>query len=44
MLILSVMGLNAPSEDTVCLNGYKNKTCIYDAYKRLTLDQKSERD
>lgn len=36
------MGLSAPSEDTDCPNGYKNKAWIYAAYKRRTLDQKSQ--
>ena len=32
------------TEDTDCLNGYKNKTCIYAAYKRLTLNLKTHTD
>ena len=32
------------SKDTEWLNGYKNKTHIYAAYKRLTSDLKTHSD
>ena len=32
------------SKDTEGLNGYKNKTPIYAAYKRLTSDLKTHKD
>ena len=42
-IILNVNGLNAP-KDTDWLNGYKNKTHIYDVYKKLTSNLKTHTD
>ena len=38
IITLNVNGLNAPTQSTGLLNGYKNKTHIYAVYKRLTSD------
>ena len=38
------MELMLQSKDTEWLNGYKNKTHIYAAYKRLTSDLKINTD
>ena len=35
---LNVNGLNVPPKDIDWLNGYKNKTRIYAAYRRPTSD------
>ena len=39
---LNVSGLNAPVENIQWLNGLKNKTHMYAAFKRLTLDLKTD--
>ena len=36
IITLNINRLNA--KDIECLNGYKNKTCIYVVYKRPTSD------
>ena len=36
IIILNVNGLNIPKKDNDWLNGYKNKTPVYAAYKRPT--------
>ena len=38
IIILNVNGLKAQPKVIDWLNGYKNKTCICAAYKRLTSD------
>ena len=38
IIILNVNALNAPIKDIDWLNGYKNKTHVYAAYKRPTSD------
>jgi len=44
IITLNVNGLNAQSKDKVWLNGYKNKTPIYEVYKRPTSKQGTQRD
>ena len=44
IITLNVNGLNAPPKDTVWLNGYRNKTHIYAAYKRPTSDLETHTD
>ena len=44
IITLNVNGLNGPLKDIEWLNGYKNKTRIYAAYKRLTSDIKTHTD
>ena len=39
IITLNVNGLNAPTKDKDWLNGYKNKTPIYAAYKRHSSKQ-----
>ena len=44
IITLNVNGLIAPPKDVDWLNGYKNNTHIYAAYKRHTLDQGTHTD
>ena len=44
IVTLNVNGLNAPTKDTDRLNGYKNKTHIYAAYRRPSSDLETQTD
>ena len=44
IITLNVNGLNAPIKRHKVTNGYKNKTCMYTAHKRLTSDLKTYTD
>ena len=44
IITLNVNGVNAPSKDTDWMNGYKNKTHIYVAYKKPTSDLETHID
>ena len=41
---ISIITLILQPKDTYWLNGYKNKICIYDAYKRPTSDLRTHTD
>ena len=43
-IFISIITLILKPKDTYWLNGYKNKTCIYDAYKRPTSDLQTHTD
>ena len=44
IITLNVNGLNAPTKRQRLAEGYKNKTPIYAAYKRLTSKQGTHAD
>ena len=44
IITLNVNGLKAPTEEQEWMNGYKNKTHIYVAYKSLFSDLQTHKD